>query len=277
MTVDLINHDRRGSKYRSADFMGPAGKSGELTNVNFWVARQQSLAPLPEGGICPAWHKHVSRFLPRRPRARCLEVGVVPGAYLLFLASEYKYLCTGVDLSPKIKDVSEAFSEQKVPARFIQTDFLSWQSEEKFDLVYSCGFIEHFSDYQSLIKRHWELVRPGGLMLLTVPTLTPVQQFIRLITYEHSKMQEILNTHNLSIMNLKRLCYCVGRCSGSEILYSSYIREMTVWFGVEDPGVRGWTKPLFWPIRLLERLAQRMEVSSRWFSPEALVLARKIS
>lgn len=250
-------------------------QSRRLTDVDFWLGRQPSTVQLQIGGGCPPWYKHVSQFLPRSSGVKCLEVGVVPGSTLLFLASQHKYRCTGVDFSPRVHDVASAFSRQGIQAQFVQTDFLDWHTKDRFDFVYSCGFIEHFSDYQAVIERHWRLVCPEGLMLLTVPVLTPLQRLIRLITYERSKMQEVLHTHNLEIMNLDRLRRAVKACTGSTVVVSTHTREMTIWFGPNDPGVRRWTKPLFRPLRLVERLAHRVGRSSRWFSPEVLVVARK--
>jgi cyclopropane fatty-acyl-phospholipid synthase-like methyltransferase len=201
----------------------------------------------------------------------------VPGSTLLFLASQQGFRCTGVDFSPRIHDVASAFSDQGIQAQFVQTDFLEWDTEARFDLVYSCGFVEHFSDYQAVIEKHWRLVCPEGLMLLTVPVLTPAQRLIRLVAYERLKMQEVLDTHNLEIMNLDKLRRAVMACGGSTVIVSTYAREMTVWFGPNDPGVRRWTKPLFRPLRFVERLVHQVGASSRWFSPEVLVLARKRS
>ncbi len=83
-------------------------------------------------------------------------------------------------------------------------------------------------------------------------------------------------SHNFKIMNLKNLLKAVEKCHGSEILFSSYMREMTFWFAPFDPGVRHWTWPLFrYIFKPMERLVEKAGISSRWFSPEAIVIARK--
>ena len=251
------------------------GNSSRLTDVDFWMSRQPEVSILPQGGMRPRWFKHVAQYLPTTPAWSCLEVGVVPGSTLLFMAARLDYLCTGVDFSPRVNQLKGVFAEQGIAARFIHADFMAWETSEQFDLVYSCGFIEHFERYQQVIEKHWALVKPGGMMLLTVPTMTPVPNVSRLVFYARSKMKEVESTHNFEIMDLGRLCRSVSYLPGSEIVVSSYTSEMELWYGAESPGIRPWTKPLFLPLHVLERIVQQIGISSRWFSPNVVVLARK--
>jgi hypothetical protein len=52
---------------------------------------------------------------------------------------------------------------------------------EKADVVFSVGLVEHFSPEGSRIvaARHFELVRPGGLVIITAPTPTFPYRFTR--------------------------------------------------------------------------------------------------
>jgi trans-aconitate methyltransferase len=202
-------------------------------------------------------------------------VGVVPGSTLLFFADKLGYLCTGIDFSPRVHQLRDVFAARGVTAEFIQADFLTWNPTENFDLVYSCGFIEHFENYEQVIGRHWTLVRPGGLMLLTVPALSLVQMLSRKVFYEKAKMQEVLESHNLEIMNLCRLEQVVKGLASSEVLVASYTSEMEFWFRPKSPGVRWWTRPLFYPLRAIEKIVHLVGISSQWYSPVVLVLARK--
>ena len=246
-----------------------------LTDVDYWLNIQNPVIDLPAGGTCPSWYKHVSDLLPSSPESNCIEVGAVPGTTLLFLAKKLNYSCTGIDFSPRVQDLNTAFIKLGISAKFIKADFLTWQSEELFNLVYSNGFIEHFEDYQSVIKKHWDLVKPGGLMLLTVPTLTPLQKLIRVIFYKESKMQEVLAIHNVKIMNLVNLKKSIQKLDNAIILKSNYISEFKIWFSSDDPFIRSWTKPLFKPLFLLSRLLYKANISNSFFSPEALILVRK--
>lgn len=240
------------------------GKDSQLTNIDFWLAREQAEIRLPKGGTQPAWFKHIAQYLQEAPERSCLEVGVVPGGTLLFFAAPYSYSCTGIDFSPWVYQLKDVFAAQRISAEFIQADFLTWEPTEQFDLVYSCGFIEHFEDYRQVIEKHWNLVKPGGLMLLTIPVLTPVQMWSRIVFYERVKMREVLDSHNLEIMNLDRLRQEVECLPRNEVLVSSYTSEMEMWFRPQTSGIRWWTWSLFLPLRFVEKIVRKIGVSSLW-------------
>jgi hypothetical protein len=62
-----------------------------------------------------------------------------------------------------------------------EADVLTWRPTQRFDLVYSIGLIEHFSPVETaaVIRRHFETARPGGLVIMTVPTPTWLYRAIR--------------------------------------------------------------------------------------------------
>ncbi|WP_436074029.1 class I SAM-dependent methyltransferase [Devosia sp. LjRoot3] len=56
-----------------------------------------------------------------------------------------------------------------------------YHENTQFDIVYSVGLIEHFShkDTRRAIRAHFERCKPGGIVLLTFPTPTPLYRTIR--------------------------------------------------------------------------------------------------
>lgn len=250
-------------------------KERRLTDQAYWQAQQQKTIRLPQGGGQPSWYRHIERYLLPSTECSCLEIGVVPGATLLFIAKQLGYACTGIDFSDSVNSLADAFTEQEVEAEFIQQDFFTWETDRQFDFVYSCGFIEHFENYQQVLERHWSLVKPGGMLLVSVPTLPIVQRLIRFFFYTRKKMKDILDVHNIEIMSLDRLENVMEHLPQSEVIASSYISEMTVWFGPQTAGVRQWTNSFFVPLRFIEKTIRRLGISSRWFSPEAFVFVRK--
>lgn len=56
-----------------------------------------------------------------------------------------------------------------------------YSSDEKFDIVYSVGLIEHFNkaDTRIAIDGHFDRCKPGGMVLITFPTPTVLYRTIR--------------------------------------------------------------------------------------------------
>ncbi|BCS36012.1 hypothetical protein TBR22_A52490 [Luteitalea sp. TBR-22] len=256
--------------------MARTASSRPLTTPDYWQGQQAGRVVLPEGGICPRWLEIVQRHLPTGGHVRCLEVGVVPGHTLLFFATRFGYSCAGVDFSDRIDQVRTAFEQQGVTADFWHADFMAWTSSPSFDVVYSCGFVEHFLDFDQVVRKHWDLVRPGGLLILTLPTWSPWQVLVRRVCYTPEKMRLITEAHNLDVMNLQSLRAAVQRCPGSRVVQAEYFSGALVWFTPESDGIRRGSAPVFPLIRLVERAARRLGRSSRYYSPEAVVVARKV-
>jgi SAM-dependent methyltransferase len=242
-----------------------------LTTTAYWERRKPRTLP---PAIAPSWIDIVQPWLPP-PRARVLEVGAVPCGMLRYFAEKRGYDCTGLDYTADVQPLAAQFEDALLPVRLIEHDFLTWTSADTFDVVYSCGFIEHFDDPIPVIARHWDLVRPGGLLILSVPTLTPVQHLVRLAFYTTAHYRRILDAHNVAIMETTALARAVDALPGAERLAAAPSGCMTVWFGPQSTGVRSWAGPFFPPLRAIERAVANRRWSHKSFSPEAVVVARK--
>jgi SAM-dependent methyltransferase len=202
-------------------------------------------------------------------------VGVVPGGLLNYFARNGRYQCSGVDFSPKIVELREAFQRAGVEAELVQADFLQWNPGRRFDVVYSVGFVEHFDNYREVVERHWDLVAEDGILVLVVPTATPAQWLLRRILYTDTAWKELWTSHNRDIMSVSALRDVAGALRGSEILVARPAGEFFVAFGPGSSGVRPVTRFVVPLLEPLTWLANRLGVSSRLFSPSAVVAARK--
>jgi trans-aconitate methyltransferase len=194
---------------------------------------------------------------------------------LCFFAREHGYACSGVDFSPRLEEFSQACARDKVSIECVFADFRRWEPATCFDLVYSCGFVEHFQDYPAVIERHWQCVAPGGLLVLTVPLLTPYQRVVRHLVYTPDKWREVLNSHVLEIMSLQRLREVCGQLPNACELVAEHVGGFHVWIRPGDPGVRRYTLPLFLGMRAIERVGNLVGTSSKWYSTEAVVAVKK--
>ncbi len=80
-------------------------------------------------------------------------------------------------------------------------DIFLFDSDEKVDLVLSCGLIEHFIDPSEAVKAHAKFVLPGGLVAATVPNLA--HPFVKKCLEKFRPRD--LEVHNLEIMSERAL------------------------------------------------------------------------
>ncbi len=257
-----------------ANSIDPAPAIGSRTDHTYWSNWHaiHSVQPLSRK---PTWYDSVAAHLPP-DGARCLEVGAMPGSSLLFFAKERKYLCTGIDFAPEIRTLGSVFNQAGSAATFIHTDFLKWKTDLRFDVVYSMGFVEHFDDFNIVIERHWNLVAPGGVMVLSLPVLSLYQRCVRILLYERNYWNSIKEAHNTSIMSVKALVRSVERLEDSVVLGAGYLRDMQIGFGPGQSGVRPIARFILPVLKQVRRLGRRIVGSNRWCSPEAFVIARRV-
>ena len=118
----------------------------------------------------------------RLPSASVCECG---GANSCFIDA---FLARGDVLRYHVIDYNE-FGVSLLAARFTGSPTVSWEvgnlleykATEQFDLVYSVGLIEHFDQEgtSACVKAHFDLCRPGGVVLMTFPTPTALYRGIR--------------------------------------------------------------------------------------------------
>jgi len=99
-----------------------------------------------------------------------------------------------------IVDQSEPV-EQRIEATLHQADVREFSPETSYDLVYSCGLIEHFTEPESILSHHVRLGKPGGIVAVSIPNYSGRVQkwFMRRLN------PESLVAHNLSMMNTETL------------------------------------------------------------------------
>jgi 2-polyprenyl-3-methyl-5-hydroxy-6-metoxy-1,4-benzoquinol methylase len=148
------------------------------------------------------WDVILPKYLPRRAGARVLEVGSAPGNNLVRLHRLFGYVPYGVDYSDTGVAVNrQVFAQQGLPAEnVIHADFLSEpfhaQYRGFFDVVMSAGFIEHFDDPRAVVNRHWDLLAPGGYLVISIPNLGGFNR-----TLQGTFDRRLLAIHNLQIMS----------------------------------------------------------------------------
>ncbi len=143
----------------------------------------------------PIWDEFFSSCM-HKPRT-ILEIGAYPGRYLAYLASKFDLRPTAIDFNSDRKKIELAMQAMGVQDYdVIQDDFLSITLDQQFDLVYSIGFIEHFENFNEVMDKHVQLVKPGGALLIMVPN----KRFLRK-WYDYLCDYDNLLVHNTKCMS----------------------------------------------------------------------------
>jgi SAM-dependent methyltransferase len=146
--------------------------------------------------------------LPQHLPARCaglsvLEVGSAPGDFLVQFANRFGATPYGVEYTHHGCELNRtAFKANGFdPRNVLEGDFLSEEfaasNRERFDIVVSRGFIEHFDDVEPVLAQHVTVLKPGGLLIVMIPKLDGIY-------YPWTKIfnPALLPLHNLDIMKL---------------------------------------------------------------------------
>lgn len=147
------------------------------------------------------WNVLYPRHMPA-PGAEVVEIGSAPGEHLAKLNERFGLVPYGIEYSASGVDVNrELFAARGLdPRNVVSIDFFSEEClegyRERFDVVVSRGFIEHFEDPAQIVDRHLELLKPGGLLVITIPNLRGVNYALTRLFHA-----ELLPMHNLGIMS----------------------------------------------------------------------------
>ena len=169
------------------------------------------------------WDVILPRHMPDKPAATVLEIGSAPGAALVEMHRRFGFVPHGVDYSESGAELNRTtFAENGLdPANVIQADFFSeeFQSEhkERFDIVMSRGFIEHFTNVEDCVKRHVDLLAAGGRLIVSIPNLRGVNCVLSWLFN-----REVLRLHNLEIMREEAFAR-LFRDKGLRPLFCGYV------------------------------------------------------
>jgi SAM-dependent methyltransferase len=141
------------------------------------------------------------KYLPVNENFHALEIGGAPGQYLIYMHKKFRYHVHSLDYSKigneqTIKNLKAAGIEVNVYEKDLFVENFA-QDLPKFDIVYSLGFIEHFENLNEVVKRHVDLLKPGGVLLLGVPNLRGIYKF-----FLKQTAPSHLSIHNLNTMDV---------------------------------------------------------------------------
>jgi hypothetical protein len=157
---------------RVLGFLQMVNDQDRLTTPSHWERRGNEIAADADvSGSC--WFRRQAclfrRALVGRRYGTVVEIGAYPGHVLNWLCRSLNLQGTAIEYVPtQAKALAQAFPTVEI----LEGDFLcpkTVQPGRQWDVVFSLGLVEHWSDLRVPLSRHAEMTAPGGTCIVGMP------------------------------------------------------------------------------------------------------------
>jgi SAM-dependent methyltransferase len=234
-----------------------------LTDRNFWKEYWKNYKYEKIPSKVP-----FNKFLSKLEQANSfIEIGGFPGVFSTYF---YTKGCKKVSLLDFYIDRNIVRGFEKVNGipentiHCIESDFFTFKTNDKYDVVFSFGFIEHFKDTKDVIQRHVELLVDDGQLLIVIPNFRGLNGFVQYVFDRKN-----LHAHNLDSMKpalLKNIAIDLGLKN----IAVEYSRKPMIWL---DP--KASTVFIRKLVKLFSYMLKLFPVKCRLLSPYIIIYAKK--
>ncbi len=247
--------------------------SNLLTDRDFWVKYWESKTDLsvviPENYL---FHRQLADIVNKEKVKNAIELGGFPGYYAIFLKKYLKLEVTLLDYfvhKPITHQLLNANGLAEDEIKIIETDLFKYQPEQQYDLVLSCGLIEHFLDTEDIINKHITFLKPGGTLFITLPNFKSVNGW-----FQKKFDKENYDKHNIDCMDPALLAEICEKAGLKEVK-SAYFGHFSIW--LENEKQRPFLLRLFKKIIWLKGkvLTKVIPFESKGLSPYIVLTAKK--
>lgn len=245
-----------------------------LTDRNFWVKYWESKTDLSV--VIPSnyvFHRQLAEIVNEENVKTAIELGGFPGYYAVFLKKYLKLDVTLLDYfvhPPITQKLLQTNGLKADDIKVIETDLFTYETPLQYDLVLSCGLIEHFLDTEDIIKRHIAFVKPGGTLFITIPNFTAVNGW-----FQKKFDKENYDKHNIKSMNPALLASICEKAGLTEVK-CGYYGKFSVWLENEKEKSAGvkLLKHAIWTVGKV--ITKLVPVESKSLSPYIVLTAKKV-
>ncbi|TKC05205.1 class I SAM-dependent methyltransferase [Pedobacter frigoris] len=237
--------------------------------VNYWESKTGLSVNIPANYL---FHEQLASIIKQQGVETAIELGGFPGYYAVFLKRYFKLDVTLLDYfvhQPVTNALLEANQLKAADVHIVETDLFNYTPKQQFDLVLSCGLIEHFNDTADIINRHISFVKPGGTLFITLPNFRALNGW-----FQKSFDKENYDKHNINCMDpqlLREIC----EKAGLSVVQSRYFGRFSLWFENESQkpaAVRILKKTMWLAGKVFTKI---IPFDSRQLSPYIILEARK--
>jgi len=204
------------------------------------------------------------------PGGTCFEVGCYPGNFLIYMGKNFGYEVSGIDKTYLVKNQLPMYlAEHGIKiGNLYYGDFLEFEFDQTYDVVCSFGFIEHFFNFKDIIKKHIELVKPTGTLIIACPNFSGLQYFFRRLVDSENLQHHVMKAMDLPVWGE------ILNDNGMDILLQGYYRTADFWV---DPMKRGFlaSKAIEVIQGLTGAIDKKINWPNSWLSPYMISISQK--
>jgi len=199
----------------------------------------------------------------------CLEIGCYPGRFIAVFG-ELGYTLFGIDLADDLAELPEWLEQSGYRVgSFWREDFSAFDPQRKFDIVTSFGFIEHFTNWEEILRKHMALVADKGHLIVEAPNFTGRFQNWLHLNFDKANYAR----HHLPAMDIDKWAALIEQC-GFEIIYAGYFGKFRFWTEPEPRTIR--QRLILRVLRFLQPLLRvALPPNKKTYSPFCGVIATR--
>lgn len=205
----------------------------------------------------------------RRSTDRALEIGVVPGRFLAYISRNFGHFPEGIDyLKDTVKITSDTFMKNGIKKfKIYKADFFKWKQKRRYSLVCSFGFIEHFSNPEEVIRRHLDLLKQGGTVIIGVPSFRGLRYLLSYLTD-----RETLLLHNLEVMSLD-FYRKIAKNFDLDVKFLGFYGNFEYNWCNNSPSFV--ETLIYYPFKIIEKIIKLVPAKNKFLSPYIVFIAEK--
>lgn len=234
---------------------------------NYWLKKQDLFQPIPQKYVFSDILENIVR---QKNPLTAIEIGGFPGFHSVFLHKYFKVSVTLLDIviiPSIIEKICRTNGLSPSDITCIEADFFTYKPVQKFDLVFSNGFIEHFSDTETVMKLHLQYLNEGGTLLITLPNFKSINGLFQKIFDPENYSKHYIPC--MDIAYLRNICDRLG-LTNIEVFYYGYF---SIW--LEEKARKKFLPRMcrafvFYPLKIIFRL---LRWNTKYFAPYIVVKA----
>ena len=158
-----------------------------------------------------------------------LEIGCGNSSWLSYFAQTFGMDVSGIDYSEKGCEQSrKIFERDQVKGKIYFGDFFNPPPEvpHNFDFVYSGGVVEHFENTAEALKAFAAYLKPGGIMITTLPNMAGLSGWI-----QRAFNKPVYDTH---VPLTKEAVVKSHKEAGLEVIHEQYYASISMYINLES-------------------------------------------